>query len=296
MIPLGGKLMTGKSQNMGAGITYSDDGKNFMPFIGNPAYALSIRDQQNNKEIESKNKMLNFQENEKRNLAESIKKSFPIDYTKCFDDFSKIKHDLFLYYPTIKTYKFNILGGFSGSNKFISDLTKFIKLDNLQMGTHQTVSCVPEDKFLVNKIYVIRRKLGNLPVFAGWLSHSGLLLQTKCGKYYICEYGTEKNKNKVLCYKISTKLEDLENSKESFINDEKIWYKQMIGTILEDKLTVGNIRLTMEEVTCKKYYSIIFWNCHMAQENTRKELGLKVNLKYLSDDFRENLDYFNNMR
>lgn len=287
MIPVGGGLMTGKEQNTGTGLTYADDGNNIKPFIGNPSSALYLREQQRNKIIEDKNKMIEFQENERKNLIESIKKNFPIDYAKCVDEFLGKKSNLYIYYPTIKTYKFNISGRFSSDNAFINNFSKIIE-------SKKTLQNTIENTLTVDKIYVIRRKLSNLPIFAGWISHSGLLLKTKCGKYYICEYGVEKNA--VVCYNVDAKNDDLKNQNETFENNKQIWHKQIVGTTLNGKITVENIKETMSDITCKKYYSILFWNCHMAQENTRKQLGLKVNLEYLNDDFRENLEFFNNMQ
>jgi|688.fasta_scaffold943030_1 hypothetical protein len=54
----------------------------------------------------------------------------------------------------------------------------------------------------------------------------------------------------------------------------------------------------MKDVTKKHNYSMLFWNCHMAQENTREQLKIMPNnvLKYLDEDYCDNLEFFNSMR
>ena len=127
----------------------------------------------------------------------------------------------------------------------------------------------------IARLYVIRCKLGGF-LKIGQVSHSALLLQTKDNKYYILEYGVD-SKHVVDCYKIELQHP---NSTTIRYNGTK-WSKQQIGEKLPTCQTIESVTNVMKRVVAQKSdYNIANWNCHMAQENTRRSLGLKVKKPY----------------
>ena len=54
------------------------------------------------------------------------------------------------------------------------------------------------------------------------------------------------------------------------------WTRQKSGVTLEASMSVSEVKKVMEEVTVSRPYHVTKFNCHMAQENTRRRLGLKV--------------------
>jgi hypothetical protein len=53
------------------------------------------------------------------------------------------------------------------------------------------------------------------------------------------------------------------------------------GTLVDNKnSTISDIANVMRDVMKDKKYDMIHWNCHIAQQNTRKRLGLKVAKEY----------------
>jgi hypothetical protein len=143
------------------------------------------------------------------------------------------------------------------------------------------------DDPLIDRIYVARRKLDSLPIYFGWAAHSALLMKTKNEKWFVCEYGCENNKNKVSLYEVKN------INRDYFItNNGRKYNKQIVGSSLEGNVSVGSVRELMENKMNKHSYWMLFWNCHIAQEITREELGLKVKDKYLDDKYREEWDIF----
>lgn len=280
MIPVGGRILTGKDQPVGAGATYSNDGKGVQVHIGNPDNFLRQREYFVNKEIQEKNNVLQQKELQEQKLNESIK-TFIIDYNYCFDQFKR-KQDLYFYYPKIKVFEFN-------NKKYLCKSAKYA--NNLYCQIDEYI-CTNND-VKVDRIHVIRRNLGSMPFNVGWLAHSGLLLQTTKGEYYICEYGVEKNKNEVSCYKIDAKDVDILD-KPNFTHKGKTWKKQLCGhSVSSGNITVGKVHNTMMDIAWQQKYSMLFWNCHMAQEKTREELGLEVNAKYLNKELADELEVYN---
>jgi hypothetical protein len=270
MIPAGGAIMTGKDQSVGVGITYADDGNGIQPFTGIPEQASEIRQKQVDNEIIEKNKKEYQKNTEKERLNSSIKYYSP-EYETCFKKFKDTNISVFKNSAKITTYEFVAHKGDNTQemlNKFGSIL--YWKNDD------------PE----VSRIYVIRRKLDSLPIYLGWFAHSGLLLKTKDGRYFVCEYGTEKDQNVVSLYEIKATPE-LSLGCKSFEHNGRKWHKQISGSDLPQKASISSIQKTMESKVTRHNYSMLFWNCHMAQEATRKELGLKVTNEYLDKKYYE---------
>ena len=133
----------------------------------------------------------------------------------------------------------------------------------------------------VEKLYVIETKLSYIPKI-GKLCHSALLLETKEGDFYILEFGIGL-KHVIYCYKIP---QQKSNSNLIIVPsyDKKLtvkWDKQKTGISLQTCQTIESIHNVMKNIVAKrKKYNLLNWNCHMAQENTRRSLGLKVNNPY----------------
>ena len=127
------------------------------------------------------------------------------------------------------------------------------------------------------------RKLDTFPFYFGWMAHSGLLLKTTNGRWFICEYGTENNKNKVSLYEVPNAIK--ESSCDTFQYQGRKWNKQICGQSI--KASIQSVKETMENKVCKHSYWMLFWNCHMAQEGVREEFGLKVDKKYMDKQFEE---------
>ena len=189
-------------------------------------------------------------------------------------------------------------------NNFWNNVTLFIKTKNFnrvyQFGHHKISEKdafkkienhfrLHNDDPEVERVYVIRRKLDDLPVYLGWFAHSGLLLKTTNGRWFICEYGTESNKNKVSVYEVTKTIKN--STIDKFTHDKRKWNKQICGSSLPTRVSVNSIKETMEDKTCKHVYRMLFWNCHMAQEATRESLGLHVDKKYMEQKFEEEYMY-----
>ena len=64
-------------------------------------------------------------------------------------------------------------------------------------------------------------------------------------------------------------------------NGHNNWKKQISGEALTKQYTIEEIKEIMVNIVSKRKYNVLKWNCHMAQENTRKSLGLKVNNEFI---------------
>ena len=128
----------------------------------------------------------------------------------------------------------------------------------------------------VIQVSVIRRRLnftGSHGNGRGFFSHTGLLLTTKEKKQYILEYGVPTEI--VRLYKIDDSIKyiktfEIEGNNWTILTNE-IPIKMRTPTEWKDKMT---------DIAMEKQYSVIKWNCHMAQENTRTAMGICVNDPY----------------
>ncbi len=129
---------------------------------------------------------------------------------------------------------------------------------------------------MVTNIYVIKRKINKFHIKTTLFCHSALLLKTP-NKYFILEYGSGSNilKNKVLLREILP----IQVKKYSVLEEDYVWDKKH-GRVLKNPINISNIYNMMEQNMINKKYNVYYWNCHMAQERTRKQLGLDVPVKY----------------
>ncbi len=124
-----------------------------------------------------------------------------------------------------------------------------------------------------NKILVIRRNLHNVPMKAGSIAHSAIL-QIYNGKSYILEYGPKGVEQREINVQNLDQLNEFEEKGEK-------WSKQMIGNNISQEYEPQTLKKIMENVTkARGDYHLNNNNCHMAQEETRKALGLDVENPY----------------
>ncbi len=131
----------------------------------------------------------------------------------------------------------------------------------------------------IDYIYEIKRKLYNMNFKVGIFSHSALLLETKNNNYFILEYGSgsDINRNSIFMYKI-----DIDNDEyvfEHVVINKYVWAKRRKNKIVNNN-TIYDAYNIMNSIMSKRPYSVYKWNCHMAQQITRKKLGAKVPIKY----------------
>ncbi len=248
---------------LGLGTTNAGDGK-FKKYAGNKKEAVKYY----------------TQNEEKKNYEKSIQNEININTADNLKFYIKEKSDhLKNIISFIKTKKVNRV------YQFVSHIQTEQKLFDKLQSQLRLYNDDPE----VERIYVIRRKLDDLPVYFGWFSHSGLLLKTSNGRWFICEYGTETNKNKICLYE-TTNIEDTTCC--TFTDKQSKWNKQICGSQLKVKVSINSIKKTMENKTYKHNYHMLFWNCHIAQEATRESLGLQVDKKYMDKKFEEEYKYY----
>jgi hypothetical protein len=254
--------------NLKAGVDYKDnDSKPNFHICGTNINPIQIREQKETKEnmnknilLENKKQMENYM-NEYMKLVQTYPSNLPVD--------------------NIKTKSFN-------KNKFMA--YKFIchNITPKEIIKHfESELKYYIDNPLVKRIYVARRKLDTLPIYFGWAAHSALLIKTKDGRWFVCEYGCEKDQNKVSLYEVKNVETEYFTT-----NDRRKYNKQICGSDMEKKVSIDSVKKLMENKMNKHSYWMLFWNCHIAQEMTREELGLKVNDKYLDEKYREEWQSF----
>lgn len=277
----------------GAGITYQDHWKHPIVYIGKDSTAV---DNYMNKKYEEKKEISNNLNNRHNEVFTDIDNynfklsnfQININYLEIISEFR---------YKSLKLYvqKYITPSEFSKFN--FESITTYNFDPNISFDKYNLKNLLEKikpsfsldyygDKFdAVHKIYVIRRKLEKSPVFFGWIAHSALLLVNwnKNGAY-ICEYGVEKNPNKVTLTKLSDEdiklLNNNDCSTELKLNGH-IWKKQKNGQVCKLVITPEEIKDTMMDKVKRHCYSLLFWNCHVAQEMTRKELMIDVKNSYI---------------
>jgi len=294
-------IASGEPQiDSGVGITYQDDWKYPVPYIGKDGNTVTNYINQKNEY----NKKIVDGFKEKKDIFNNGGY-----FTECYDTKSifKVNIDLLHKFDSkeIEKFRFNSKCWWFSLDKpkpyelskyNVNNLNKYIFNNETKFGFTTFRNFIWNVYDDINKtknnsnnevttIYVIRRKLDNVPFYFGWLAHSGLLVETNNKDYYICEYGVEKNPNNVSL----TKIDDKELIKKLIVDgncgefkmNSHTWNKQIYGDYLTGRnISPEDIKQTMMEKTKKHYYSVLFWNCHMAQESTRESYDLKVIDKY----------------
>lgn len=306
MIPTGLVVMSGKDEVIGVGITHTENDPQF--HIGNPDTFLDQRRLNEKTKADEKAKIMINNAQEVAKLNASIKPFYP-DYKACVDQIKnklatipnmtkskKITCDNISQYMNTK---FNIFI-FASANQygdskydFFAD-SVFSLLSKFKYNASIDTSNDKRNSKEIENIYVIRRNLGPIPFHMGWLAHSGLLLKTTSGEFYICEYGVENNQNAVSCYKLIGSFSNMSTRSEFTLKNGKVWKKQLKGSSVKN-ITVEQLKKSMEDVAWKHNYNMLFWNCHIVQETTKEVVGLSIEHKYLSDEMRNELEMFNSM-
>jgi len=115
----------------------------------------------------------------------------------------------------------------------------------------------------VVNVKVARRPLEHAPLATGSVAHSALILETRNGRRMLLEY-----------------LGDSQVHMKDFQPDGYDWKVQEQGQALDRQMTPDEIQSIMESQVRPGKYNIHEWNCHMAQEKTRRAIGLKVDTPY----------------
>jgi hypothetical protein len=123
----------------------------------------------------------------------------------------------------------------------------------------------------VVRVHVIRRNLAALPFKAGSVAHSGLLLVTESGQRCILEYGVDTGNGKR-----GTVLRPLLGGEAL----DPAWTQQPHGAAPDGFFSTEDIKAIMEGHGSQKAYDLQNHNCHMAQEATRRSLGIRVEQPY----------------
>lgn len=123
----------------------------------------------------------------------------------------------------------------------------------------------------VARVHVIRRSLAALPFKAGAVAHSGLFLVTESGQRSILEYGVDTENGKR-----GTVLRPLAEGEAL----DPVWTQQQHGAAPDGVFSTEDVKAIMEGHGSQKAYDIQSHNCHMAQEATRRSLGIRVEQPY----------------
>jgi hypothetical protein len=136
----------------------------------------------------------------------------------------------------------------------------------------------------VERVYVIRRLLGGgdgIPINRGAIAHSGLLLKTKNGKFYVLEYMDDSKVHLTATEQVTVK--EFKEDKYAHVRlvgrtegteKQLNWTRQLDGSVLSQNLSPKELKEKMEGLV--KEYSV--WkqeHCHKAQEKLRESLGIK---------------------
>lgn len=116
---------------------------------------------------------------------------------------------------------------------------------------------------VVVNVKVARRPLELAPVGLGSVAHSALILETREGRKMLLEY-----------------MGDSQVHMKDFQPDGYDWKVQEQGQALDKQMTLEEIRSIMESQVRTEKYNIHSHNCHLAQEKTRRAIGLKVDTPY----------------
>jgi len=169
---------------LGLGGTNAGDGKP-KPYIGNQQEAVKYYTQKDEKERFEK-EIKNDKKKEEIDKMNLFIKQHSDDLISFYQFSSKkINND-----TKLKMYKFT-------SHKMV---------DKKSFNNLQTQFTCRKDEPKINRIYVIRRKLNTLPFYFGWMAHSGILMNTKNNRWFICEYGVENDKNNVSLYEVTKSI------------------------------------------------------------------------------------------
>ena len=123
-----------------------------------------------------------------------------------------------------------------------------------------------------NKVYVVRRKLGGI-IKTGAISHSAIL-QKYNDKYYLTEV------LETGVRQVEVNMKDIDNYTEFQFEDYQ-WSKQQKGDIVSEDYNPDIVKKKMENVfNSRGKYNIYTNNCHLAQQDLRKALGINVENPY----------------
>ena len=114
----------------------------------------------------------------------------------------------------------------------------------------------------VVNVKVARRALSMLPGKVGSAAHSALLVTTSSGQQAMVEYLGDGRVHVTHSPDLAT------------------WSAQATGEQPDKHHSIDSVANLMTLMTASKQYHLLFHNCHMAQENTRRAMGLHVKNAY----------------
>ena len=127
---------------------------------------------------------------------------------------------------------------------------------------------------IIKKVYVITRNADNMPFKNGFFSHSALLLVDDAGQMFKLDSGD----GRLSVFSLFLDPVDQPIQKHMTING-KLFEPVITYKIIGDK-TVGHAAAKMYELTSRRPYNLINWNCHIVQEKVCEYLGVRVANKY----------------
>ena len=129
----------------------------------------------------------------------------------------------------------------------------------------------------VSRVYVVNRSLeGAHGAQKGRFTHSGLLVQTKDGKFYNIEYGVKDAKGNPNNVAVRA-VDPASVSKTQMSDGGRTWTKQGVGQAPgKPGATVADYAREMHNFGAKGDYSTLGHNCHKAQRAAREAMGHNV--------------------
>ncbi|KAL2782410.1 hypothetical protein BJX66DRAFT_345859 [Aspergillus keveii] len=131
-----------------------------------------------------------------------------------------------------------------------------------------------DDPLGIVRTFVIRRALTGLPLGKNILAHSGLLVLLRCGSFYILE--RLDGRSRMRCEEITFQVVHTHQYHQVITLDELRWTKQRYGQAVSPPRTVHEAQSFFIEYVQQYPYDSRFKNCHIAQEDVRRWLGLTV--------------------
>lgn len=267
LIPLGANVAGISDEPIGVSASYADDGQGVKLHVGCPKTIDSEREY-----IRQKQEFEKINKHVARERIKIMNDTIHTDLNKHIIDTLKDKIMNIQKCETICTYDFVTTR--EVNSIILNHFNDIILVSSCE--------AKPTEDY-VDSIYVARRNLSKLPFKVGVLAHSGLLIKTNQNKYYVLEYGVEKNKTS--CNEISFVFDDW------FYMGSQKWNKQQHGAQLNKKITVHELQQLMNKNVGKSTYNMLMFNCHMAQEQLRIDLELKVKNPYIKELLEEELTY-----
>ncbi|KAI0527795.1 hypothetical protein F5B22DRAFT_582377 [Xylaria bambusicola] len=136
---------------------------------------------------------------------------------------------------------------------------------------------MPQDNARIAHAFVIRRPLKGSPIQADLAAHSAVLLIDENGKALIAErLGSPHGSDfRDVSYEI-IQTNRMRKYEKIVTDDGQVWSKQLIGNKVPRIVTRGQVNEFIAELSHATVYNFRTSNCHQAQEELRRWLGLEI--------------------